>query len=305
MTEKIKIVVLIPTHGRPKLLRRTLESLADCRKPANYDKTIIVENGGKFGSEKLVEEFSAAGIEYLYCPEAGKSAALNFALEFVRDSLIVFSDDDARFSENYLEEYAKIASDDGRGKIYGGPVGVDCEVPVPEELRRFFPLSVIGFDPDEETLLIARTKFLGINWAAMSEDVRKAGGFDSALGPGGTLGATGQEADMQSRLIGKGFEPVFLPNAKAWHYVPADRSSPEWALRRARKVGVSKGMRAVADGKNLKRFVGNNRRNILYGFLIGLKNFATGRKYPFFQMRYARAQTIGALEGVEKALGGQ
>lgn len=40
------LTILIPTHGRPALLERTLESLVACRLPESYFETVIVENGG-------------------------------------------------------------------------------------------------------------------------------------------------------------------------------------------------------------------------------------------------------------------
>lgn len=43
------LIVVIPTAGRPDLLRRTLDSLFRCRKPSIYRKTIVIEDVEKMG----------------------------------------------------------------------------------------------------------------------------------------------------------------------------------------------------------------------------------------------------------------
>ena len=43
---------------------------------------------------------------------------------------------------------------------------------------------------------------------------------------------------MQARLRKAGVRPVYVPAARVWHYVPAERSSPAWAEARAYRHGV-------------------------------------------------------------------
>ena len=52
----LPVTVLIPTHGRPTLLGRTLASLGACRLPAAYAETVVVENGSRAGAEAVVAE---------------------------------------------------------------------------------------------------------------------------------------------------------------------------------------------------------------------------------------------------------
>ena len=67
--------------------------------------------------------------------------------------------------------------------------------------------------------------YLGCNWAAFTGDLRAAGGFDANFGPGSPTGATGQEAEMQERLLARGVRQVDVPDALVWHYVPEERST--------------------------------------------------------------------------------
>lgn len=54
------LTILIPTHGRPTLLGRTLGSLAACRLPQGYVETVVVENGSRACVEAVVEEAAEA-----------------------------------------------------------------------------------------------------------------------------------------------------------------------------------------------------------------------------------------------------
>ena len=56
----VTLSVLIPTHGRPTLLGRTLASLAACRLPEGYREAVVVENGSRAGAEAVVAEAARA-----------------------------------------------------------------------------------------------------------------------------------------------------------------------------------------------------------------------------------------------------
>ena len=63
-------------------------------------------------------------------------------------------------------------------------------------------------------------RFIGPNWACFAADARGVGGFDVRLGLGSALNATGEETDMQDRLLAAGLSMIFVPDAKLSHHVP-------------------------------------------------------------------------------------
>ena len=65
-----------------------------------------------------------------------------------------------------------------------------------------------------------------------------------AHAPGAGANPTGQERELQLRLLQSGRKPVFVPDARVWHWVPAERCSPEWALERAARRATSAVLRA-------------------------------------------------------------
>ena len=247
--------VLIPTHGRPVLLRRTLESLAACRLPEGYRETVVVENGSRDGAEAVVEEIGAAHpdlrLRYLHVEWGNKSHALNAALETVGDGLVVFFDDDIRLEPGVLEAYAEAARDHDGGVYFGGPFGVDYEERPPEWLLPLLPLSAQGvcFEQGDRP---AVGRYLGLNWAAFVRDLQALGGFSPAYGPGSPTGATGQEYDMQRRLHAAGVAPKDVTGAWVWHYVPRQRCSPEWTLHRKYRAGLEDGLQTRRSGNRVR-----------------------------------------------------
>jgi GT2 family glycosyltransferase len=238
-----RLYVAIATVGRAELLRRTLDSLARCRRPPGYQATVVVENGPKQGAEAVVGAYrTSLATRYLHEPVANKSRALNRALETIGEGLIFFTDDDVRVDETVLCRYAEAASGIEAGQFFGGPIEVDYEEEPPEWLKVFLPDSARGhrwsepFDPEDPS------SFLGFNWAASVRDLRDVGGFDPRLGPGSPSDSTGDETELQSRLRQAGHARAYVPDALVWHWVPRERCSPDWVLERAYRNGVGSGL---------------------------------------------------------------
>ncbi len=234
------LYVVIPTCGRPDLLARTLHSLSACSIPDSFRGVWVAENGPEQGARTVVEKAPPRlQATYLHVPQKNKSRALNVVLQQMSDDLIFFADDDVRFDPGVLSAYGEAAARHPRG-YFGGPVGVDYEEAPPDWLFPYLPTSAKGW----EGPLPGRKKrpfaLYGCNWAACSRDLQKVGGFDEQRGPGTEL--SGQETDMQYRLRTSGIPPIFVPEARVWHYVPADRCSPEWAIARARRHAYWQGL---------------------------------------------------------------
>lgn len=293
------LVVIIATSARPDLLKRTLESLGKCTLPPGFAETIVVENGPTAGAKQIVESGPAVlNLRYLYLAPANKSAALNAALETLGDCLIFFTDDDVRVDSALLAAYAAAVAARGPGHFFGGPVGADYGIPPPHWLLNYLPASATGWEPAAENFSEASHEFLGFNWAAFSRDVREAGGFNPNRGPGAPSGSTGQESDMQRRLVGRGVRSVYVPGARVWHYVPPDRCSPRWAIERAYRHGVEEGTKWA----HLKsRFPGLLPRRVVRRRLVGIAKSFLWLMCPHatvrFRARYRLSFDRGLVQG--------
>lgn len=236
--------VVLATAGKAPLLGRTLASLAECELPGIYRETIVVGNGPRTDAKSIVNSRkNKLNTRYVHAQPANKCNALNVALRDLDDGcLVVFADDDIRFDCQVLSRYASAASGIYAGRYFGGPFGVDYEEHPPAWLVKYLPYSAQGWQPKAEDAQIGDGSFLGFNWAAFVGDIRRAGMFDPALGPGETLVNVGDETDMQRRLRRHDVRPQFVPDAMVWHYVQAERCSPNWAIDRAFRSGVGKSL---------------------------------------------------------------
>jgi len=234
------LVVVIATSGRRGTLARTLRSLAEGPWPEACREVVVVENGPKSGAEEVVRNAAMPlAVRYVYRNEGNKSKALNAVLEGLDDCLACFFDDDVRVAPGTLCAYAEAVGAVSSGRMYGGPLGVDYEIPPPDWLVPYLPNSAKGWSLDASPASEEMPFFLGANWAAFACDVRRIGGFHVHRGPSPTDWTIGEETDLQRRLRCAGVEPVYVPEAMVWHWVPADRCSPGWALRRAYQVGMA------------------------------------------------------------------
>ncbi|MCC6491847.1 MAG: glycosyltransferase [Pirellulales bacterium] len=272
----VQLVVIIPTHDRNELLRRTLASLAQCSLPPGYARTIVVENGGRFGADAVVAAAAPAlRAQYVYVEQGNKSAALNATLATAKDELLVFLDDDVRLSPGLLEAYESAARE-YPGMFYGGPTGVDYESPPDELIAQRLPSSARGWQYDGVDGVVATPVMLGFNWAAHAEHLKVAGGFDASRGPGAPSGATGQESQMQRALIKRGILGKYVPDANVWHFVPKDRCSVAWLLERRYRTGVEHGLIAAQK----------------FGGMLGIPMW-TARKTAGAWLRHVCMQLVG------------
>jgi glycosyltransferase involved in cell wall biosynthesis len=246
--------VLIAAAGKPLLLGRTLRSLAACVKPTSYRGAVIVENGSRCGIEEVVRSFPRDHrFQHLYVPEGNKSHALNCALPRLDGGLAFMTDDDVRLDTQVLKAYADASRAAAGGLFYGGRIEIDAEHGLPPAwLRRYYPLTIV--EPwrlaSNQSTPVPGTTFMGTNWAAFAEDLIAIGGFDTRLGPGAATNAAGQETEAQRRLAARGCQPIWVPDAIAWHYLHREFLDEAWVLRRAYRHGLEWGIRRTRGGRS-------------------------------------------------------
>ena len=228
---------VIATSGRRQLLDRTLASIDRATRPGQYQGVIVIENGHQDGVEEIVAQWNQRyPVQYLYHSHANKSAALNRVLSHVGEALLYFHDDDITLHPDALTAIAAAAAHAETPSFFGGPVTADSETIPPQWLAHSLPPSARGW-PSADRADREPTCFLGANWAAAASDLRAAGGFNEQLGPGKL--APGEETAIQRRLLDMGLQSRFVPEALVFHYIPRERCSPLWTLRRCYRHGIA------------------------------------------------------------------
>jgi GT2 family glycosyltransferase len=180
-------------------------------------------------------------IEYVHLDKPGRSGAMQHMAERIGEGLLIFTDDDVRVSQGLVSAYAQAAQQHGQRAVYGGPLSIDYESPPEPWLIEYLPPSAAGWDPGDPAATIDRPSFLGANIAIFAQTLLTEGGFNPALGVGSVGNPVGEEFDLQQRLFDKGYEGVYVPGARVWHYVPRSRCSARWALKRHERVWFTNG----------------------------------------------------------------
>ncbi len=239
------VAVAIITGGdRPEELGRLLASLVDMDGADDQFEVVVVlvENGPAPTFE--VPEAISGRLRILKSHEArrGIPFARNRSVELSLESgadYIAFVDDDERVSRRWLVEGLTAIRDFGAQGV-AGRVDYEFETPPPAWLRQggFYDSPTIGHGSQ---MSFARTTNLLLD----AGKVRALGGkpFDETLRFTG-----GSDIRFTERIVGAGARIVWSQNASTIEFVPEVRCRPDWALRRAYRVGNNIGRRKIASG---------------------------------------------------------
>lgn len=249
--------IMIAVSGKNTFLDQTLATIERSIKPDTYKSTIVIENGQKFDAEAITQKYKRTlNTRYLFFQRGNKSAALNFGITQIcnPEDFIFFTDDDALLEEQTLVSYERKRAELGRHYFFGGETEVLYEKHPPSWLIPILPPSARGWTPSKSNNdYMLRPRFLGFNWAAYAGDIQELGMFNENLGPGTKPKRTGQEWNMQERMLHAGYKAVFVENALVTHHVPKEKSSFHWFLKRRFQDGFGRGLSFVEEhGK--KRF---------------------------------------------------
>lgn len=251
------VAVVIPAYGRPELLARTLESMTRAVWPSGFETVRVVENGPRGEIESVVRRYTELlPVRYQHEPTLGLSAARNAGLACCETDIVLFFDSDIRLENDSLLAYRRAFDECGINSFYGGPISPDYVRPPAEWLHAFLPPSARGFDLGEDDFWLARPSpdrldkplLIGGNMAFPRLPLLEVGGFDP-VGASGDRGGVGEETRVQLRLFEAGYHGRYVAGARVWHYVPVENCSPEWALGRAYRHGLTDGLMARKSGR--------------------------------------------------------
>ena len=168
------VSVVVPTHNRARLLKRTLRSILDQHVS---DLEVIVVDDGSIDDTPSVAGGADTRVQVLRNKEpAGVSAARNRGIAAARGDWIAFCDDDDLWSPDKLARQLTAAERSRAHWAYAGDVNIDDRLrvlsggPPPE------PEAVLTLLPRWNPLASG-----GSNVIVRSEALATVGGFDPAL----------------------------------------------------------------------------------------------------------------------------
>ena len=229
------VSISICTKDRAEHLQQTLASLAHVHSPRDLDvELLIVDNNSDDHTTRVAQnqEVPFSQKRVIHEPRVGINHARNTALNHAKGSILLFTDDDLRFPENWVAEMVAPIQEGTADAVAGGVrIAPHLERPWMEPWHRAFLASShrIGEDPV--------TDMVGANMAFARHVLDEVPDFEPRLGPG-RLGFCG-ESLFAFKLHRAGFRIAPAFDVQVEHHFDPSRLSRNSFLSAAKKLGRS------------------------------------------------------------------
>lgn len=208
--------VVIPTIGRPALLRACLESITGCDpRPA---EVLVVDQSGDGATAAVVSDFGARDVRHVSDDRRGASAAQNRGLREAAHHLVAVTNDDCTVAPDWVGQALALATANP-GAVISGQVlpGGDRPDGVPS--------TKVDPTPHDYTGELVLNALYGGNMVLPRDEALAIGGFDEATG----LRLAAEDNDFCYRWLRDGRSLRYEPALRVWHH---DWRSPEQLRRR-------------------------------------------------------------------------
>lgn len=228
----MSISILIPTHNRAAILRRTLDSLARVRIPSGLaSECVVVANACTDSTEAVVAELAASFPFALRCiaePRAGLGAARNRAAREARGDLLALIDDDVDLDPGWLEALAAGAAEGGPD-IFAGRIDLWWEaVKRPDWLTPGTAMLLSCLDRGPAPLDLAEPDIVGANFAFTRRAYEQCGPFREDIDRIGAALLGGGETFFAREALRRGMRIRYLPSMFVRHWVAPHRIEPPY-----------------------------------------------------------------------------
>jgi O-antigen biosynthesis protein len=257
-----RVTVVVPTCGRPDVLRRSLKGLRALEYP-DYELLVVDNTPHLPGTAEVVAGYAASDrrVRYLAELRRGVTHARNRGLAAARGEIVAFADDDVLVDRGWLGALAAAFVDEQVAGVTGLVMGSEFETPAQIWIEQYGGFSKgcvrqrfdrAGFETQHNGrlrrveappgALYPYTPGVfgsGASMAFRTDVLRRLGGFDPLLGSGTAVRA-GEDIDVLLRVVLAGRAVVYEPAAVVWH-----RHNRETRALRRTMYGYGVGLSAV------------------------------------------------------------
>jgi glucosyl-dolichyl phosphate glucuronosyltransferase len=227
------ITIAICTFNRAESLRLTLDSLLAIQVPRGLSwEILIVNNNSTDNTDDVINEYvSRLPVRREFEARAGKSNALNRAIDVAKGDYIIWIDDDVIVDASLLTAYAAAFRRWPDAVVFGGRIKPKYQAPVenwvieseavlggPYAIREFGD-QVLPLSADDEDHFP-----YGANWAVRTIEQR-AFRYDPELGPVPNRIRNQEDTDLVHRLLKSGATGYWIPGAIVEHCIGRDRQT--------------------------------------------------------------------------------
>ncbi|MCU6707972.1 glycosyltransferase [Paenibacillus sp. J5C_2022] len=238
----MKATVAVCTHNRAEDTREAVQSVLDGSYRGDDMEIIVVDNGSTDTTAEVIGALCdrhGPRVRYVYEQRLGLSVARNRAIREARGEYILFLDDDALASREWVEEILHVFEGDSGIGCVGGRIDPIWEAGepawIPDEHRSVF--TILDF-ADSITEMEAPAIPYGANVAFRTSALMEGELFREDLGRVGSKLLSSEESELIARLRRK-HKVVYTPHGSVRHKIAKTRTTRKWFLRRIFWQGVS------------------------------------------------------------------
>lgn len=228
MTAKLDISVLFSTFNRVPYLTKTLDVMSRLDRAGLEVEFVAIDNNSSDDTRQVIESFQdRMPLRYLFEPKAGKSCAMNRALNEVElGRVVVLTDDDILPPADWLQRVVASCQRHPDRSVFGGRVNLVFPegLSIPDWARENRYIQVIAFARhdfgDEECEYPPEEVPIGPNCWVRRELFEMGVRYDESIGPlPGTKFRMGEDTDLMQQFLANGYPPLYVPDAAVGHPV--------------------------------------------------------------------------------------
>ena len=229
------VSIILCSHNRADHLEKTLQSLRQVVVPEGWSvELLLVDNASTDATPEVMRAFEHPRMDVgvLREEKQGVSNARNHAVSEAKGQVLLFTDDDLRLPEDWIERMATPILRDDADAIAGGvELADEIQTDWMTPHHRSLLASTEQIDPDRPDRIV------GANMAISNEVFDRIPGFDPELGPG-QLGLGGETLLLQ-QMQEAGFRIETAFDVVVEHCPDRSRLAWEEWDKAAKKAGQS------------------------------------------------------------------
>ena len=225
----MKYSILICSYNRGYLIKHCLDALLELNFDKKLYEIILIDNNSNDGSAEIMKEYASNYdvFNYMFVEQKSLSIARNEGAEAAKGDYIIYIDDDALISSNYLtrldyviEKYAY--------KVIGGVGYPWYHFGKPKWMREDFGYSTKGLN---DVGVLQKESISGFSMCFERNTLLSSSLFSIHLGMSGDKVAYGEETALIFELRKKGVEIAFDPKLEVKHLVAKHKLKLSWHLQ--------------------------------------------------------------------------
>lgn len=236
----MKISFIVASVDRDESLQKcifSIERAHDYKQDIPIEVLVVIQ---KAKQKKNIQIRYSQIVTFYYINELGLSVARNFAIKNSSGDYLVFLDDDAEVSENFIETLSQ------KTLLYNH-INAFCGRLI--DANQDIPFSTLFYNEKVKKLRrLDFQYFMGSAHVLSAKIIKKIGGYDEHFGVGGKYCGS-EETDIFFRLKSAGEQVIYLPELVFFHPIPV--TPPGYVYKYAYAIAAILTKSCINDKKHV------------------------------------------------------